>query len=58
VANKGKISFYVTAPKDKALYLEQQIHAHYPDAMVEEIEDYNAFNPQGFIRAGRFKGSS
>jgi hypothetical protein len=57
VANKGKISFYVTAPKDKALYLEQQIHAHYPDAMVEEVEDYNAFNPQGFIRAGRLKAA-
>ncbi|HOZ53439.1 MAG TPA: type IV secretion system DNA-binding domain-containing protein [bacterium] len=55
VANKSKISFYVTAPKDKALYMEQQIHAYYPEASVEPIEDYNAFNPQGYIKAGRFK---
>ncbi|HPT08245.1 MAG TPA: type IV secretion system DNA-binding domain-containing protein [bacterium] len=55
VANKGKISFYVSAPRDKALYLEQQIHAYYPEASIEPIDDYNAFNPQGNILAGYFK---
>ncbi|MCK9438647.1 MAG: type IV secretion system DNA-binding domain-containing protein [Patescibacteria group bacterium] len=52
ISNKNKISFYITAPKEKALYIEQQIHAHYPEASVEEVEDYNIFNPQGYILAG------
>ncbi len=52
VSSKNKISFYITAPKEKSLYLEQQIHAHYPEASIEEVEDYNIFNPQGYILAG------
>ncbi|MFA5644646.1 MAG: type IV secretion system DNA-binding domain-containing protein [Patescibacteria group bacterium] len=55
VANKGKISFYITTPPSKALYIEQQIHAYYPDASVEKVEDYNAFNPQGSVLSGYFK---
>lgn len=55
VSSKNKISFYITAPKARALYLEQQIHAHYPEASVEEVDDYNIFNPQGFISAGYLK---
>ncbi len=55
VANKGRISFYVIAPKSRALYIEQQINAYYPEASVEEVDDYNAFNPQGKILAGYFK---
>ncbi len=55
VSNKGKISFYVTAPKSKSLYLEQQIHAHYPEASIEAVEDYNAFNSQGSVLAAYFK---
>lgn len=55
VASKSKISFYVTSPKSRALYLEQQIHAHYPEASIEEVEDYNTFNSHGSILAGYFK---
>lgn len=55
VANKGKIAFYVVAPVDRARYLEQQIHAHYPEASLEEVEDYNAFSPQSKIVAGSLK---
>ncbi|MEI7451837.1 MAG: type IV secretory system conjugative DNA transfer family protein [Candidatus Falkowbacteria bacterium] len=55
VAHAGKISFYVAAPKESALYLEQQINAYYPEASVEEIPDYNAFNPQNSIAAGSLK---
>ncbi|MDP2943959.1 MAG: hypothetical protein Q8N57_00055, partial [bacterium] len=33
VANHNRISFYVAAPYDSARYLEQQIHAHYPQAV-------------------------
>jgi hypothetical protein len=55
VANKGKISFYISAPKNKSLYIEQQIHAYYPEASIEVVDDYNAFNPQGSVLAGYLK---
>ena len=44
VASQNRISFYVVAPPAGARYLEQQIHAHYPDAVIEEVEDYNSFS--------------
>jgi len=52
VANQKLISFYVIASRIMARYLEQQIHAHYPEAVLEEVEDYNIFSPQGEIAAG------
>ncbi len=52
VASHNRISFYVAAPKDSARYLEQQIHAHYPQAVIEELEDYNSFSLKGQIAAG------
>jgi len=55
VANKKLISFYVVAPKTMGRYLEQQIQAHYPEAVMEEVEDYNIFNPRGEIAVGYLK---
>ncbi|MFW5888732.1 MAG: hypothetical protein ACOCVY_03390, partial [Patescibacteria group bacterium] len=55
VANKGKISFYVVAPKKMGRYIEQQIHAHYPEAAIEETDDYNIFHPNGASLAGYVK---
>ncbi len=55
VAHNGKIAYYVAAPKRSLRYLEQQIHAYYPDAVLEEIEDYNMFTPQCEIIAGYIK---
>jgi len=55
VANKGNISFYVAAPRYMGRYMEQQILAHYSDAVMEEVEDYNIFNPQNEILAGALK---
>ena len=52
VASHNRISFYVAAPKDSARYLEQQIHAHYPEAVIEEMEDYNVFSLKGQLSAG------
>ncbi len=49
VASNNKIAFFVVMPPDKARYLEQQIHAHYPDASIEQVPDYNIFNPQSQI---------
>lgn len=55
VAEHGKIYFYAVAPERHALYLEKQITAHYPDAVLEEVLDYNAFNPNGYVAAGCLK---
>ncbi|MEA3398532.1 MAG: hypothetical protein U9R06_02180, partial [Patescibacteria group bacterium] len=55
VANNKEISFYVVAPENMARYVEQQINAHYPQAAIEEVEDYNIFHPQGKIQAGFLK---
>ena len=55
VASHNHISFYVVAPKEGARYLEQQIHAHYPEAVIEEVEDYNSFSLKGAVAAGYLK---
>jgi len=52
VANDNRISFYVVSPEDSARYIEQQIHAHYPEAVIEEVEDYNSFSLSGQTMAG------
>ena len=55
VANSSIIAFYVVAPRRMARYLEQQINAHYPDAVLEEVIDYNMFTAQGAIAIGSLK---
>jgi type IV secretory pathway TraG/TraD family ATPase VirD4 len=52
VAHSGKIAFYVAIPPEQARYLEQRITAYYPEAVIEEIFDYNAFNPENEVVAG------
>lgn len=47
VATDGLISFYVVAPKKSRHFLEQQILAQYPNALLEEVVDYNIFKPHG-----------
>ncbi|MCF7820177.1 MAG: type IV secretion system DNA-binding domain-containing protein [Candidatus Pacebacteria bacterium] len=55
VAHNNKIAFYLAVPEDKTRYIEQQIHAYYPEAVIEEILDYNAFNIQNQVLAGTLK---
>lgn len=55
VANNNKISFYVVALESSARYIEQQIHAHYPEAVIDEIEDYNIFKPNSQVMAAYLK---
>ena len=57
VAANNHISFYVVAPPSGTRYLEQQIHAHYPEAVIEEVNDYNAFSLNGQIAAGYLQTS-
>ncbi len=45
VAHRDKISFYVISPNSYASFIEQQIHAQYPNAQIDEVPDYNLFAP-------------
>lgn len=49
VAKNGLISFYVATPNNLKQFVVQQIHAQYPSASIEEVEDYNIFSPKGYI---------
>lgn len=55
VANSKQIVFYFACPNKDIRYLEQQIHAHYPAAVIEEIEDYNSFGTTGQVVAAYLK---
>lgn len=55
VANKKKIAFYIVAPRGMDRYVEQQINAYYPSAVIEEVEDYNIFRPNNEVVAGYLK---
>ncbi|MFA6271671.1 MAG: type IV secretion system DNA-binding domain-containing protein [Patescibacteria group bacterium] len=46
----GHIAFYITVPEYSRRFLEQQIHAQYPDAQIDPMEDYNIFTPQGVVQ--------
>ncbi|MDA3802916.1 MAG: type IV secretion system DNA-binding domain-containing protein [Patescibacteria group bacterium] len=55
VASSSKIAFYIAVPENKVRYMEQQIHAVYPEAVIEEKEDYNIFKPNSEISAAYIK---
>lgn len=55
VASDKKIYFYVITPEANARYIEQQIHANYPDALIEEVEDYNIFSQRGEVMSNWLK---
>lgn len=46
VAHQGLISFYVVVPRYLQAYMEEQIHAQFPKAHIEEVPDYNIFTPE------------
>jgi hypothetical protein len=51
VAHNKVIAFYVVAPREHQAYLEHQLNAIYPEAVIEEVYDYNIFRPDGVIVA-------
>ena len=55
VAHAGVIAFYMVAPRQYETYLEQQLHAVYPEAVIEPVSDYNMFTPQGAIEVAMLK---
>ncbi|PIR47978.1 hypothetical protein COV06_01090 [Candidatus Uhrbacteria bacterium CG10_big_fil_rev_8_21_14_0_10_50_16] len=49
VVKAGVIYFYVATPAAMKELMVQQLHAQFPDAEVEEAEDYNMFTPTGVV---------
>ena len=41
----GLIHFFVVCPRDLLSLVEKQLTGFYPDAYVEQVEDYNIFQP-------------
>lgn len=49
VSHQNKISFYVAVPEKYQQFIEEQIHAQYPNASIEDVPDYNMFSPTGVV---------
>lgn len=43
-----EITFYVSVPRDSVQFTMRQIQGLWPEAQIEEVDDYNIFNSQGF----------
>lgn len=54
-ADAHKIAFYFACPDYIFRYLEQQIHAYYPEASIVETDDYNPFRAKGFLLGAYLK---
>lgn len=52
---EGLISFYVSTPRYMRVFIEQQIQAQFPDADIQEAEDFNIFQPNSVVRAAELK---
>lgn len=50
----GLIHFYIVVPKSLAELLEKQVTAFYSDAVVEQVDDYNIFQP-GYSVVGLYE---
>ena len=50
-----EISFYAAVPKRFAESLEKIIHANFSSASIEQVKDYNIFNPEGVTAASEVK---
>ena len=51
-AHDKLIHFYLTVPVFMKEFIEQQLHAQYPDASIEPIDDYNIFSPDSVVVGG------
>ncbi|HWQ99283.1 MAG TPA: type IV secretion system DNA-binding domain-containing protein [Candidatus Methylomirabilis sp.] len=55
VFHRNKISFFVATPSEYRGFIEEQIHAQYPHADIEEVTDYNIFSPTGIVMGSYLK---
>ncbi|RJO59438.1 type IV secretory system conjugative DNA transfer family protein [Candidatus Parcubacteria bacterium] len=51
VADRGEIKFYAVVPQLMQEFMEQQIHAQYPDAEISLEPEYNPFRPDSQVAA-------
>lgn len=58
VVHDGLIYFYIDTPKRFEGFMEQQVHAQYPNAQIEQMIDYNIFRENSKIAACYLSGSS
>lgn len=49
VFHDSLIHFYVAVPEERRNFVEEQIHAQFPDAEIDLVADYNLFSPTGVI---------
>ncbi len=49
VMHNNLIYFYLAVPARRRNFIEQQIHAQYPYAHIEEMLDYNIFSPHSTV---------
>jgi len=49
VSHEKKISYYVAVPDQYRNFIEEQIHAQFADAQIDDISDYNMFSATGVI---------
>ncbi|MBT4941801.1 MAG: type IV secretion system DNA-binding domain-containing protein [Candidatus Magasanikbacteria bacterium] len=57
VVQDGRIYFYIDTPKKKTDFVEQQIHAQFPNADIERITDYNLFSENSHILGAYLYGT-
>ncbi len=45
----GQVHFFIVCPRSLLQVVEKQLTAFYPDAYVEQVEDYNIFKPKSKV---------
>ncbi|MFH1078448.1 MAG: type IV secretion system DNA-binding domain-containing protein [Patescibacteria group bacterium] len=55
VVHHDKISFFAAVPGPYRNFIEEQVHAQYPDAEIEDVPDYNIFMPTGIVMGSYLK---
>lgn len=47
----GEILFFIVCPRSISSLFEKQLTSFYPDAIIDEVEDYNIFTPDSYVAA-------
>jgi len=45
----GEILFFMVCPRSIAHLFEKQLTSFYPDAIIDQVEDYNIFTPESYV---------
>lgn len=53
-ALEGEILFFFVVPRPHLSFFEKQITSFYPDAVIDEVEDYNIFTPESVTASAYF----